>query len=149
MIWVLNGISMICTHTHTSPGLELAGSADMITPGPVLSDRLIIQHAHKINQNYMFLYLCLLLLHTHRVSSARSIIQGKAPGQEDGLECSERERQGTWPNSDDANKRDLSSGRSVKHPYTHTHSKLNLTLFTKASSFWQVSLKVVLHLETH
>lgn len=60
-----------------------------------------------------------------------------------------RERQGTWPNSDDANKRDLSSGRSVKHLYTHTHSKLNLTLFTKASSFWQVSLKVVLHLDTH
>lgn len=86
MIWVLNGISMICTHTstHASPGLELAGSGDMITPGPVLSDRLIIQHAHKINQNYMFLCLCLLSLHTHRVSSARSIIQRKAPGQEDG-----------------------------------------------------------------
>lgn len=72
------------THTHTSHGLDLAGSADMITPGPVLSDRLIIQQAHKINQNYMFLYLCLLLLHTHRVSSVKSIIQRKAPGQEDG-----------------------------------------------------------------
>lgn len=71
-------------HTYTHTHFALAGSADMITPGPVLSDRLIIQHAHKINQNYMFLYLCLLLLHTHCVSSARSIIQRKAPGQEDG-----------------------------------------------------------------
>ncbi len=54
-----------------------------------------------------------------------------------------RERQGTRPNSDDANKRDLGSGVSVKHPYTHTHSELNLTHSQNPVSFgrslWRLS----------
>lgn len=45
------------THAHASPRLELAASADTITPGPVPSVSLIIQNGHKINQNYTPLFI--------------------------------------------------------------------------------------------
>ncbi len=73
------------THTHASPGLELAGSADMITPGSVLSDRHHPTRSHyKINQNYVHVSLSFpsFVPHpSHFISKERHLEKGSGTGR--------------------------------------------------------------------